>query len=85
MFPNGIGRTIVNLLIVSLIVGLVLSLLDVTPRQLFENFGDTARAAYDLVAGFFLWAGPFVVIGAVVVLPIWAFAQLLRFLRGRRG
>jgi sulfite exporter TauE/SafE len=78
--PVGLG-TLVRLLLWSLAVGLVLALLDLSPRELLVWARDTAGG---LVAELELYTGravSYVLLGAVIVVPIWAVTYLWRALR----
>ncbi|MCU0893765.1 MAG: DUF6460 domain-containing protein [Rhodospirillales bacterium] len=61
-----------------LVVGLVLSAFGIDPWQLYGRFGDLAGDAAAAVAGFIGWAWPYVVVGAVIVVPLWLAMFLLR-------
>ena len=55
---RNVGGTVVKLAILSLLVGLVLSLLDVSPRRALEGLGGFAKDIVELIAGFFpAWRG----------------------------
>ena len=84
---QGIGRTvstIVKLVILCFVVGFVLVFFDIQPERIFENFGDTVANIWRGVIETAEWAAPYVVTGAVIVLPIWAVVALLDFLKRRR-
>lgn len=78
-----VSGTIIRLFVVSLIVGVTLSLFDVTPQRLLQGLGGTAEQILGVAVGAVEWAVPFVLIGAVVVVPIWAILKLTRIVRGR--
>lgn len=61
-----------------LIVGLILSLFGIDPWQLYGRVGDMADDAAGAVAGFIGWAWRYIVIGAVIVVPLWLLIFLLR-------
>jgi hypothetical protein len=61
-----------------LVVGLILSVFGIDPWQLYGRAGDLAHDAAGAVAGFVGWAWRYVVIGAVVVVPLWLAIFLLR-------
>ena len=82
--PKGVGRTVVNLLVASLAVGLVMRWLGITPRSLIEHFGETIGRAFDTLANFANWAVDYVLVGAVIVVPIWLVAVLLDRIKRRR-
>ena len=75
--------TVVKLLIWSLVVGAVLALLDIDPLDLF---GWLKRGLEGLIADLGHYAGraaTYVLLGAVVVVPVWAALYLWRALKGR--
>jgi len=75
--------TIFRLIVLSVVVGVVLSLTGLSPFGLL----DTLRVAllrfyhlgFDMIGG--LW--PYFLLGAVVVIPIWLIAQVWRMLNRR--
>jgi hypothetical protein len=83
MQPDAI-RTAVKLVIASLIVGLALSFFGVSPQALLHSFGRTVVEIYDTVLSFVTWAVKYVLIGAVVVIPVWAAGILWRLASRRR-
>jgi hypothetical protein len=76
---------IVKLLIWSLVVGLVLALLDVSPRALLASVGGAAHDIFSVIVDLFEWGLEYILLGAVVVLPIWGLVWLWRFARGKKG
>lgn len=85
IMPKGLGSTIVKLLIASLLVGLVMRWMGVTPRSLIANFGATVERMYDSLASFAGWAVDYVLVGAVIVVPIWLVVFLLDRIKTKRG
>lgn len=83
--PKGLGSTILKLLIASLLVGLVMRWFDITPRSLIANFGDTVLRMFEQLAGFFGWAVDYILVGAVIVVPIWLVVFLLDRIKTKRG
>lgn len=82
--PKGIGSTILKLLVASLLVGLVMRWFDITPRSLVANFGATVERMFNAVATFFGWAIDYILVGAVIVMPIWLVVFLLDRLKRKR-
>ena len=82
--PPDALKTAVKLAIASLIVGLALSFFGVTPQALLHSFGRTVVDIYDAVLSFLTWAIKYVLIGAVVVVPIWIAAVLWRLASRKR-
>jgi len=76
MQRNIVG-TIVKIAVLSLIVGLILSALDISPARVLEGLGVTARDAIDSGASLVAWALEYVVIGAVIVVPIWLIVAVI--------
>jgi hypothetical protein len=68
---NNVTSTIVKIAVASLIVGFALTFFDITPQSLLENLGGTVKAIFELVLRFIRWAAEYILIGAVVVVPIW--------------
>ncbi len=76
--------TVVKLAVLSLLVGMALAFFDITPQRLLENLGSTVIEIYQLVLRFLRWALQYVLIGAVVVLPIWLVLYLVRVARKKK-
>jgi hypothetical protein len=64
-------KTVVKILIASLIVGWILKALDIDAMGVLRGLGSFVDKLIGIFAGLLEWAiGP-VVVGAVVVVPIW--------------
>lgn len=83
--PNRVISTIIKLAVLSLLVGLALKFLDLTPEQLLRNMGETAQKAFHMAVDVLGWAAEPVLLGAGVVIPIWLVVMLVRSLRNRSG
>ena len=83
MTKKTISRTLLRLFFFSLIIGLALSALNVSPESLLGALGGTVESIFLVVVDAVEWAVPFVLIGAVVVLPIWLVLSAWRFIRRR--
>ena len=81
---NAIAKTILKLVLVSFVVGWVFAQFDIDPREIFQNFGATVAAIFDKATAIVEWSAGYIVIGAVVVLPIWGIAALLNALGKRK-
>jgi len=68
---------IVRLVVLSIVVGVVLSALNIRPDQLLDHVRRLIQRIYDLGFGVFETAFGYFLIGAVVVVPIWLIARLL--------
>lgn len=79
---NSTVSTVLQLIVWSVVVGVVLSALGITPFNLFDRLGLIARRISDLGFGAFHWAFQYFLLGAVIVVPIWLLTTLFRG-RGR--
>ena len=82
---HGLVSTVVKLALVCLGVGLVLAFFDIDPVGLMRNFPQAIQSVFAVVAEMIRWAVPYILLGAVVVVPIWLIFFLLRLARDRRG
>ena len=71
MMPNSAVSTIIKIAIISLLVGLAFAFFNIDPRSLAENLGETVVNIYEVVLSFLKWSLKYVLLGAVVVVPIW--------------
>ena len=83
--PPTVRSTIIKLVVVSVIVGLFLGFFDINPRALMADFGETAQKIFSIVASVVEWAVKYMLLGAVVVVPIWLIFFVIGRLRGRGG
>jgi hypothetical protein len=78
----GLG-TALRLALLSLAAGLVLAALVVTPGELLERAAALGRGLWELASGALEWAGSYMLLGALVVVPLWLAGRVWRHLRGR--
>ena len=81
--PKITARTIVKLIIACLLVGLVLSTLNIDPRNILESGQDAIEWLIEVGGEFFGWAVTYILIGAIVVIPIWLIMYMVKAARGR--
>ncbi|MEK9752653.1 MAG: DUF6460 domain-containing protein [Rhodospirillaceae bacterium] len=81
--PANIRDTIIKIVLFSFVIGLLLSFFDVNPAQLLRNFGATAEKIFKIVADIIEWGVKYVLLGAVVVVPIWLIIFAFGKLRGK--
>jgi hypothetical protein len=74
--------TVVRLLLACLVVGLVLKFLNMDAVGLLRWVGNTIANLGDVFGDLFHWAVGPILVGAVVVIPIWLIALLMRRARG---
>ena len=73
---------IVRLLVISLLVGVVLSWLDLRPMEIVDGFVDLFRWAWYSVFGSLNRAVDYVLMGAAIVVPIFLLSRLFKTKRG---
>jgi hypothetical protein len=71
-------RTLVKVVVASLIVGTVLGHFGITPEQLTREFGLSYDRVEDLARRGLSWAVPNLLLGAMVIVPLWFLAYLFR-------
>lgn len=79
---NPLG-VIVRLTLLSIVVGIVLAALGITPDNIFERLNVLARRLYDLGFGAVEWVLGYLILGAIVVVPIWLLTRVLAVGRGK--
>ena len=77
--------TIVKLAVISLLVGFALVFFGIEPTDLVKSLGSTVVSIYQLVLEFLRSSMKFVLIGAVVVVPIWLVFYLIGLAKKKRG
>jgi hypothetical protein len=78
------AAVLVRLVLLSIVAGIVLSALDITPDNIFYHLNLLARRLYDMGFGVFEWLFKYFLIGAVIVFPVWLVVRLMRTFSGRR-
>ena len=73
---NPLG-VVLRLIVLSVVVGIILSALDITPENLVYRLQILFRRIYDMGFGAIEWAFGYFLLGAIVVIPIWLIARLL--------
>jgi len=71
-------RTLVKVAVASLVVGTILAHFGITVEQLMHEFGLSAEHLEDYAQKGFAWAWPNVLLGALVIVPIWFLIYLVR-------
>lgn len=73
---------LLKLALASLLAGSLLSLFGITPRAVLDSMGVTAEDIQNGLITAFAWAAPRMLMGAVVIVPVWLVAYLLMPPRG---
>ena len=70
--------SLVKILLASLLVGVGLSALNITPGQILQDLGMTPEQLLDYGRRGLRWALPHVILGALITVPVWVVMYLLR-------
>lgn len=81
MATKSVASSVVKIAVASLVVGLALSLFDIQPQDLMRNLGDTVVEIFDLMVAMLEWSVKYILIGAIVVVPIWLVRVAIRMTR----
>lgn len=73
---TGLGL-VLRLAVLSIVVGVALSAVGVTPRNLFYHLNIWAHRIYSLGFGAIDWLLQYLILGAIIVVPVWLIARLL--------
>ena len=71
-------RTLVKVVVASLVVGTILQHFGITAEQLMSEFGLSAERIEDYARRGISWALPNVLLGAMIIVPIWFVIYLFR-------
>jgi hypothetical protein len=71
-------RTLVKVAVASLVVGTILAQFGITAEQLMNEAGLSVDRVEDYARRGFAWALPNVLLGSLVIVPIWFLVYLFR-------
>ena len=74
---------VIRLALISIAVGIVLKALGIDLRNFFDQLNELLRGLYDMGFGAIEWALEYLLLGAIVVVPIWLIGRLFRVVRPR--
>ena len=74
--PRATLFLVLKLAAASLLAGLLLATLGVTPADLLEKVATMVGGLLSVVSGLFGWAGSYMLLGALVVVPVWLLRHL---------
>ena len=81
---NSVVSRIVKLAIISLLVGFALAFFGIEPKNLITSLGKTVVDIYEVILSFLQWAMKYILLGAVVVVPIWFVLFLIDLAKKKR-
>lgn len=70
--------TLIKIAIASLVAGVILNHLGITPDELMRQFGLSRERVEELARQGLAWALPNVALGAMVIVPVWFLVYLFR-------
>jgi hypothetical protein len=76
-FGDSVAGTLIRLVLLSVVVGIVFSVLGITPLNLIERMQHLVRNIMNLGFDAVGWAVQYFLLGAVIVFPIWFLVRLL--------
>lgn len=76
---------LVRLVLLSLVIGVILSVLGLHPLDLFDGLARLARRLWLLGFDAFEDIASYLVLGAMIVIPIWIVIRLFNMAGGRGG
>ena len=82
--PQRLIVTVVKLFVLSVVVGWVVSILDLSIEGFLNHITGAILTVIDWIRWILGWTLPYAAIGALVVVPLWLLSLLLRLFR-RRG
>jgi hypothetical protein len=71
-------RTLVKVAVASLIVGTILTHFGITADKLMADFGLSPERLMEIWRQAFSWALPNLLLGAVIIVPLWFLAFIFR-------
>jgi Domain of unknown function (DUF6460) len=71
-------RTLAKVVVASLVVGTILAHFGITAEQVMRELGLSADRVEDYARKGFAWAWPNVLLGAMVIVPVWLLVYILR-------
>lgn len=81
--PQNVLGTIIKIVLASLILGFLLRFFEIDPKDLLLNFSDTIKNTFSWAGEFVAGSMEYVLVGAVIVVPIWLIVFFVGKLRGK--
>ena len=74
---------VVKLVIWCLVIGLLLAMFNATPERVYAWAGETGQAIFEWFYGVGQSLGPYILMGAMLVLPVWGFFYIIKWFKSR--
>lgn len=85
-FGGNPGIVLIRLAVISLIVGIVLSALGLSPYDIINSLRTLAERIYEMGFDAIEWVFRYFLLGAVIVFPVWFISRLLKMVgKGTSG
>ena len=81
-FSRTPAATAAQLVLWSVVVGVILSALGITPYNIIDRIGLIFRNIYNLGFDALNWSVQYFLLGAIIVVPIWLISRVLGNRRG---
>ena len=81
--PKITVATVIKLLVASFIVGMALAYLELSPKDVIAWAQDALTDVLGNATDYIQWAISYVLLGAVIVVPIWLLSYLWRAAKGK--
>ena len=75
---------VLRLALISIVVGIIMSALGISPQNLVYRLRTFIQAIYDLGFGSIEWLLQYLMLGALVVVPVWLISRLFSAARHRK-
>ena len=82
-FGGSPARVLAQLIVLSLVLGIVLSALGVSPFDIVNGFRRLFERVWEAGFDTLVWAWRYFLLGAVIVFPVWLIARIVRTNRTR--
>ena len=69
---------LIKIAVISLLTGATLSALNISSHELLADLGLTPETVFETLENGAKWAAPHMVLGSIVVIPIWFIVHLFR-------
>ncbi|MCB1474791.1 MAG: hypothetical protein H6883_03000 [Rhodobiaceae bacterium] len=79
------GAVLLRLVVLSIVVGIVLSALGLDPRDIWQSITRLFERIYNMGFDAIEWAFRYFLLGAVIVVPIWILMRVFKVLPGSRN
>src|ERR1044072_1356980 len=74
---------IFRLILLSILIGVILQVLGLDPWNIFDSLRRIVLRVWDMGFDALRWLWRYLLLGAVVVVPIWLLVRLMRVAQGR--